>query len=861
MANRGGMSNHVSVFHFTSRISNAKIRKYKIATERGMAGVDVPSPGSLSTPAPQTAPMGPLPSTTGQSSSPPAQPFQQTLDLGPPAKKLKLRLPARESEPSPVGMTKDGVVVARAEPGVLRMRYSDNMVLDDESLRINWEDDDELVLAKPAPRAPTVRLPTHFEQIPVPVKKEPTPSPTNPDYGDFMSYYVMDGDDDKPKAAPVQPPPTNGHAQPNGPPHAQQRQPAVMQHHGGQPMHPHFHGPMPPQNDPQFGHPAPHQNPGHVQPRHPPPVSRLPPRPAPPPPPRIELVDFDCIGRVHGSQEPITVAEMIKKLEALSAALATFGGVPAPPGLSGKQPSHQNVAQGKPSGKQKNGRPTSKDGIDDLLGYMSSGAESNEEEGPSCNEADALNYVLDKSGKPDDQLIYGIQFIQNALRSWAGQRIHAQVMANHQHTGMYVPQQQQGGKRGPGRPRKFNDEEYHRMMMQAQPQVIRIHAQSCTEGQAVQAFQQVLDSGCLQVNAVLPQELIRALQNLYMQIDHLINQGSKNAPHWQCMSYGAQIAANRVRVEKWKEAQAKAQEEMARQQDLSHQQVLQGMGLPVQTPQPMSAAQAQHAHAMELERRRSVQHAAQQPYLSQHHLNPLLLGSQPIGIPNGFAVLPSPSHTRPGDSPAWRSSHPGTPIAQNGFPNPSRPGSGHGEYPQPPNQNGMMYMPGLTSRSGQQMKFSFVPENAQAIQVFGTNAFPTGAPPGPNIPNRGPMSATPVQRPPHHGPAAVTAPIAAETPAVVDSIETPAGQINREAFRKNGTAHRDVEMTGTKDTSVDDADTIVVKQEVKSPAPAAPPIAAPAPSFTAINAPSASSASALNDTAAMSPTLVVGTKA
>ncbi|KAI7487610.1 hypothetical protein KC351_g2533, partial [Hortaea werneckii] len=53
----------VSVFHFTNRISSAKIRKYKMATERGMSNVpgggpssNTPMPGAVVTPAPQVEP-------------------------------------------------------------------------------------------------------------------------------------------------------------------------------------------------------------------------------------------------------------------------------------------------------------------------------------------------------------------------------------------------------------------------------------------------------------------------------------------------------------------------------------------------------------------------------------------------------------------------------------------------------------------------------------------------------------------------------------------------------------------------------------------------------------------------------------
>ena len=87
-----------------------------------------------------------------------------------------------------------------------------------------------------------------------------------------------------------------------------------------------------------------------------------------------------------------------------------------------------------------------------------------------------------------------------------------------------------------------------KLLNTALPAEIRIKAETQPEGLAVKAFQEVLDSGCLRVNAMLPHELTRALMNLYMQIDHLINQGAKDETTWQCMSYGAQIAANKLRL-------------------------------------------------------------------------------------------------------------------------------------------------------------------------------------------------------------------------------------------------------------------------------------------------------------------------
>jgi hypothetical protein len=262
------------------------------------------------------------------------------------------------------------------------------------------------------------------------------------------------------------------------------------------------------------------------------------------------------------------------------------------------------------------------------------------------------------------------------------------------------------------------------------------------EGAAIAAFQEVLDSGCLQVNAVLPVELTRALRKLYMQIDHLINQGSRNEPQWQCMSYGAQIAAHKSRVDEWKEAQAKHQEEMARQQHLAQQQMLLQMGIPPQQQhQPnrhsMSAEQAQQQHAIDLERRRSLQHAAQQPHLTHYLTNPLSLNSQRGAAPTGVGPSPSPVGGPPASSPSTTPANAPS-DTQQGLSSKSA-----ADYKSVQLDRIKLYMPNYLPRSGQSMKFSFAPHNELALKAFGPQAFPSNHA-GPNLPNRGPMSASPV---------------------------------------------------------------------------------------------------------------------
>jgi hypothetical protein len=81
-------------------------------------------------------------------------------------------------------------------------------------------------------------------------------------------------------------------------------------------------------------------------------------------------------------------------------------------------------------------------------------------------------------------------------------------------------------------------------------------------------------------------------------------------------------------------------------------------------------------------------------------------------------------------------------------------------------------------RSGQTMNFSFAPENMAAIQAFGSGAFPAASQnQGPNMPNRGPMSAS----------------------QVVNSSSAPPAPQARPTSRGNAKAANDVIETGGAD--------------------------------------------------------------
>ena len=368
-----------------------------------------------------------------------------------------------------------------------------------------------------------------------------------------------------------------------------------------------------------------------------------------------------------------------------------------------------------------------------------------------------LDYRLQNPGDEDGPLTYGIQFIQNALKSWAQQRLTAQYAQHYHQMEQQRCNEMQPPKRGPGRPRKFDNGEDDPRPMPPPPTTIQMDLSNTPEGAAVAAFQEVLDSGCLVVNTVLPIELTRALRTLYMQIDHLINQGSRNEQPWQCMSYGAQIQANKTRVEKCEEAQARVQEEMAKQQLIAQQTMMQQMSIPQQQHQqqrgPITVEQAQQAHAMELERRRGLQHAAQQPHLTKSLTNPLLLNSQPQGTPSGYAPSPSPVNGASAGLPGGVAN--GPPKLPNGLPSASSPAGGKGVAL----DKIKLYWPNYLPRSGQSMKFSFAPTNELAIKAFGAQAFPTPHAPGPNLPNRGPMSASPAVNAPQMPNGTVSTPV------------------------------------------------------------------------------------------------------
>ena len=276
---------------------------------------------------------------------------------------------------------------------------------------------------------------------------------------------------------------------------------------------------------------------------------------------------------------------------------------------------------------------------------------------------------LEHTGEPDGPLTYGIQFIMNALKSWAQQRLNQQYIA--------TAQQAQKSTEGNAVPPSIPD----RPILADTP-----------EGKAIAAFRDVVESGCLQVNVVLPADLAGAVRHLYVQIDQLINQGGKPPREaWHPMSYAAQIHAHEMRLEQFREQQARAQHN-------GFYSMYNTMGPPSMPGGP--SHQMQYPGQVHTDRRRSTPYAP-----SQGHNN----HPSRVSLPSGIAGL-----------------------------SPSPPVTGNYRLP----------------RSGQTMNFSFAPENPAAIQAFGPGAFPAANQNhGSNIPNRGPMSASPITKAPSAPPA------------------------------------------------------------------------------------------------------------
>lgn len=753
-----GPSNNssVSVFHFTSNISHAKIRKYKLATERGMAPQNTRKTRNQGATSTQSNGPSDLSERSADShASPTTEP--------PPVKRPRLKLNVRQ--PKPKQDDSDTIAVSRPRREA-RKRYS--ALVDDEDVQMT-EDTPEVASEKAVSPAPSSGLSSLSSAPPTPPREEspfqdPTPHEltARDDYGDFMSYYIAGGDEETEKtkqeiatakgkrkskseaktakkvetaktskaskqptppspkatpqsATPVQQP-TQAKDQPplqqpiaqQGPPINNQQPPAQQVPDGTGPRN------SIPNAPPRYPQGPPPTGMQRMPPPMPPPMPPTMPMPPPMPAPVIHFIDI-----VHELKpsERDSIADMIFKLETLSSALTNFGGVPAVPAtppLEGKTANVKKAATKKqpaaPASNQIDGFLSLFDAADDDEDESEEGSEEDDDD--EFEEED-VNTRQKFPGAKDAQLTYGIQFIQNALKSWAQQRTTHQItlQLQHQHNQALAEYYASQQNRGPGRPRKFAEP------LPGQPggprPILQMDLAETPEGVAIKAFQRVLNSGALQVNARLHAGLSRALRHLYMQIDHLINQGPKESTNWQCMSYSAQISAHKFRVEQVKKA-----DETRRQQMMG--------ALPLN--QQVNSFQAQQANAIDLERRRSMQHAQQQPYLAAQHLHPMQMNYSAPSTP----AVPSPSPAL-GNVQGQSLEQP-LENAPSGTPTASANGVQLDKI--------KLYMPGFLPRSGQAMKFSFAPHNEAAVKVFGSDAFPAEHHLGSNSPNTGPMMGT-----------------------------------------------------------------------------------------------------------------------
>jgi hypothetical protein len=167
----------------------------------------------------------------------------------------------------------------------------------------------------------------------------------------------------------------------------------------------------------------------------------------------------------------------------------------------------------------------------------------------SHEDSDKDDELVKYRGSRDTSLTYGIQFIMNALKSWAQSRLY---------------------------------NEYNQGRLQVADPNDPWDLSKTNEGKAIAAFRRVVESGCLQVNTILPEELSSALRRLYVQIDVLINQTTKPEPQWVPMAYGPQIRAHEVKLERHLEHQARLQQEIQNQQQLADRRMAQQMSVPQQ---------------------------------------------------------------------------------------------------------------------------------------------------------------------------------------------------------------------------------------------------------------------------------------
>lgn len=723
----------VLVFHSTNKISGAKVKKYTTASEKGLSVYEeirasTPALAATRSPSSRGTPSGGPSSSKRQRlhpghTSPGAGVFAGTL----PPRKRK-RKPARQIDLNRDMFFEDGITSLQ-EP--------------------EWPSDSEQASSAASSLTPPPPAPKAMSPFIDP------PSPEDLEYGrNFTSYYILDDDDDNGKKTSTAPPVKA--PKPSKKPDVPRQQPH----------------PQPPRNGP---YPPPPQAHTSRAPRQRSSTNRPLPAPAPQPvlpilpPPRVTIVDN--IKRDANPDKRYAVDEMIAKLDVLSLALIKFGAVPPakesvapakpPPPNSTCQPDRvvnrtnylaYSVANSINGGPARSAATAQADeSVNGLLAMFDDDGDSDaldedeDVEAGSAQSSKDADTDLSVTGTADADLHYGIQFIMNALMTWAKQRIDAMYTQQWQQynevTRLQQQQQHVQTKKGRGRP-KTNEVNHGSSISQppAPPAVVNAELTNTPEGEAVQAFQDVVDCGVLKVNGLMPKELTRALGVLYVQIDHLINNSTSEKPRWQCMSYHAQIKAHNMKVQRWKEQAVRMQEEMSRQQELAHQQMMQQMAVPrrSQHPDSMSDERAFRHRDMAEELRRH-QSQSTRDLATPMDLDTLTPGtarpsipavpaydgvSRSLWPPSSTATHHPPHVTIQASDSRLRDAMSRVTMYHDG-----RPANVAPEH-----------QAQLQMRSGQGMKFSFDHSNEAARQLFGQSAFPSAADHASSIPRRGPMA-------------------------------------------------------------------------------------------------------------------------
>ncbi|OQO01006.1 hypothetical protein B0A48_13249 [Cryoendolithus antarcticus] len=630
----------------------------------------------------------------------PAISLDRAIDEGkalgqPPKKKFKLTV----RPPAPRAPSDDGDTIAVSRPKrklIKPGKYSEPGPLNDNgndeaAIKASWK----TKAPSPAESSGLSSLDSRSVSVTSEVTPDPPAKTSHDDYGDFMSFYIADGDDEptgagaeqQESAAPVVATARPGQKQVKGgaKKHAPQSGPMQLGslQHGSDPMHPHqrqqmqhpqqrmpAHGPHPP----HLGFPPGHPNTRIRLPRNsnkpPGPYHHLPAQasmhmipqqPPPPPIPGPTMPEIEAIDVRHQAG----AKEMAMNLKELSDALAHFG--------------HNGPAM------RTDAPATMAAPADKLLAFLDDDSASEDEKPPEREEVDDR---LRQPGEQDEFLAHGIQFIMNALKSWA-QQTQWQNLCHRIHRGeIPIPT-------GP----------------------IEYSLAGTPEERAIKAMRKVIESSCIQVNALLPQDLSDALRRLYMQIHAMINQENNRNPEWRPMSYAAQI----------------------------------------------------EAHAARLQRHRHYILAQQNGMYAQHAAHQQAMQQQQMGMPqmpNG-----SPGHTGfPGHGPPLQQHPPGAPRPRNG---PSLQQQQQQQQQQQRHhqrqhqhqhqQRALRTVPSQSTPpdtnpprarlpfSGQSLQFSFDHQNPAAYEAFGQGAFP--APQGQStIPNRGPMMSAPPAVQPVSGP-------------------------------------------------------------------------------------------------------------